>query len=331
MSVGWGIMGTGNFASAAVAPAIGALGDAGRLVAAVSRDRTRADAFAAKHGAARAYTAYEDLLADPEIQVVYISTPNAQHADQAVAAARAGKHVLCEKPLALTVADARRVVDAFARARLRLGTHFQTRHHTAFAETKRLLDERAIGDVILVQIEVSPGDAPLRGWRTDPALAGLGAINNIAVHAYDLLRYLLGAEVGEVTALTEVGRTSALERMVLALLRFHTGVLAYVNANQNVPYYQPDIAIYGTRGRIVGIDCTRPFRDGELRVLTESGERVAKHSSRDAIVRSVAAFNDAVVHGREPNASGLDGLRNVQLTDAVIASAREGRLVQVAS
>jgi len=329
MTIGWGIIGTGGFADGAVAPAINAPGGGGRLVAAVSRDRGRADAFAAKHGAARAYTAYEELLADPEVQIVYISTPNAQHADQAIAAARAGKHVLCEKPLALTSADARRTVEEFAKAGLKLGTHFQTRHHTAFVETKRLLDDRAIGDVILAQVEVSPGDAPLRGWRTDPALAGLGTINNLGVHAYDLLRYLLGSEAREAVALTNVGRTRELERLAVALLRFENGTLAYVNANQNVPFYQPDIDLYGTSGRIVGADCTRPFRDGELRVLTRGGERVTKHTSKDAVVRSVAAFNTAVAENREPNASGTDGWRSVQLTEALITSAREGRLVQV--
>ena len=330
MPLGWGIIGTGGFAGSATAPAIKALGSEGALVAAVSRDRGRAEAFAQQHGAKRAYTGYAELLRDPEVNIVYISTPNAQHAEQAIAAARAGRHVLCEKPLALTVGDARRVVEAFEAAGLKLGTHFQTRHHTAFVEVKRLLDRRAIGDVILVQVEVSAGAGTLRSWRADPALAGLGSINNIAVHAYDLLRYLLGSEVREVMAMTDVGRSAELERMVLALLRFQNGTMAYVNANQKVAHYQPDIDLYGTEGRIVGIDCTRPFRDGELRVVTQAGEQITTHSSRDAVVRSVAAFNDAVRDDREPNPSGLDGLRNVQLTEAVIRSAREGRLVEVA-
>ncbi len=329
MALGWGIIGTGGFAGNAVAPAINALKDRGTLVAAVSRDRERAAAFAKQHGARRAYTDYQDLLSDREVDVIYISTPNALHAEQAIAAAGAGKHVLCEKPLALTVADAKRMVEAFARAELKLGTHFQTRHHTAFVETRRLLEQQAIGDVIMVQVESGTGGAPLRGWRTDPALAGLGATNNIAVHPYDLLRYLLRSEVREVMAMTDVGQQQTLELVVLALLRFQDGVLAYVNANQKVPHHQPDIDIYGTKGRIVGIDCVRPFRDGELRVLTEAGEQVTKHTSKDAVVRSVAAFNDAVLHNREPDPSGLDGLRSVQLTDAVTKSAREGRLVQV--
>ena len=329
MSLGWGIIGTGGFAGSATAPAIQALGERGSLVAVVSRDQGRADAFAAQHGARRGYTEYADLLRDRDVDIIYISTPNAQHAEQALAAARAGKHVLCEKPLALTVADARRMVEAFETAGLKLGTHFQTRHHTAFVEAKRLLEQRAIGDVILMQIEVSSGANPFRSWRADPALAGLGSINNIAVHPFDLLRYLLGSEVKEVTAVTDVGRSAELEHMVLALLRFQNGTLAYVNANQKVPNFQPDIDIYGTAGRIVGVDTTRPFRVGELRVLTPSGEQVAKYSSMDAVARSVAAFNDAVANDREPSASGLDGLRSVQLTDAVIRSAREGRLVEV--
>ncbi len=329
MPLGWGIIGTGGFAGSATAPAIKALGAEGSLIAAVSRDRGRADAFAAQHGARRAYTDYADLLNDREVEIIYISTPNAQHAEQALAAARAGKHVLCEKPLATSVADARSVVEAFESAGLKLGTHFQTRHHTAFAETKRLLDRRTIGEVILIQIEVSSGANQLRSWRADPALAGLGSINNIAVHPFDLLRYLLGSEVREVAAMTDVGRSADLERMVLALLRFQNGTMAYVNANQRVAHFQPDIDVYGTEGRIIGIDCTRPFREGELRVLTAAGEQVTKHSSKDAVARSVRAFNDAVRDDREPNPSGLDGLRSAQLTEAVVRSAREGRLVEV--
>jgi len=330
VALGWGIIGTGGFAGSATAPAINALGNEGSLVAVVSRDRERAGAFAKQHGAKRAYTDYAELLRDPDVHIVYISTPNALHAEQAIAAARAGRHALCEKPLTLSAADARQVVDAFEAAGLKLGTHFQTRHHTAFVETKRLLEQRAIGDVILVQIEVGSGAGTLRSWRADPQLAGLGAINNMAVHPFDLVRYLLGSEVREVMAMTEVGRSAELERMVLALLRFQNGAMAYVNANQRIAHFQPDIDIYGTAGRIVGIDCTRPFREGELRVLTQAGEQVTKYSSKDAVVRSVRAFNDAVRDDREPNPSGLDGLRSVQLTEAVIRSAREGRLVEVA-
>ena len=169
----------------------------------------------------------------------------------------------------------------------------------------------------------------LEGARRDPALAGLGTINNIGVHAYDLLRYLLSSEVTAVTAMLDTGRAREIETLALVLLRFANGTLAYVNANQKTPHPQADIDIYGTRGRIVGHHLTRPGLDGELRVLTEKGEAATPYSNRDAYQRVVAAFNDAVLHRREPRASGLDGLRSVQLTEAIARSAREGVLVEL--
>jgi 1,5-anhydro-D-fructose reductase (1,5-anhydro-D-mannitol-forming) len=327
--LGWGLIGPGRIADTAMAPAINALPES-RLVAVVSRDRTRAEAFAKKHNAAHAYTDYPDMLRDPAVDVVLITTPNALHADQVVAAARAGKHVLCDKPLATSAADAGRAVEECRTAGVRLGINFQTRHQACFEETKRLIDAEEIGTVLVAQVEVSAGSAPLRGWRTDPALAGLGSVNNIAVHAYDLLRYLLSSEVTEVMAMFDSGRTGRLETLALTLLRFENGTMAYVNANQKTPNYQADIDIYGTRGRIVGDHLTRPGLDGELRVLTEKGETVTPYSNADAYRRTVAAFNDAILHGREePRASGLDGLRSVQLTEAIARSAREGVLVEL--
>ncbi|HLH68561.1 MAG TPA: Gfo/Idh/MocA family oxidoreductase [Candidatus Dormibacteraeota bacterium] len=326
MTLGWGIIGIGNIANRAIAPHVQELAES-ELVAVVSRDQGRAEEFAARHGARCAYTRYEDMLANPDVQVVAITTPNALHPEQAIAAAKAGKHVLCDKPLALTAADAQRVVEACREAGVKLGINFQTRHHACFQRARRLIAEGALGEVLLVQVEVSAGASPLRGWRTDPSLAGVGTINNIGVHAYDLLRYLLGAEVSEVVTLTDVGRRDELETMALALFRFANGTMAYVNANQTTPNFQPDIDIYGSRGRIVGHGVTRPWREGEMRVLTEAGEEVTQESTHDCYRRLIDDFNHAVLEGREPLATGLDGLRSVQLTEAMARSAREGRVI----
>jgi len=328
MPLGWGIIGPGRIADSAMAPAINALPES-RLVAVVSRDRSRAEAFAKKHNAEYAYTDYAEMLRNPEVGAVLITTPNALHPEQAIAAARAGKHVLSDKPLAISTAEAERVVEECRRAGVRLGLNFQTRHQACFEETKRLIDAGEIGSVLVVQVEVSAGANPLRNWRTDPALAGLGSVNNIAVHAYDLLRYLLSSEVTGVMAMFDTGRTGQLETLAMTLLRFANGTMAYVNGNQKTPHYQADIDIYGTGGRIVGDHLTRPGLDGELRVLTERGETVTPYSNKDAYLRVVAAFNDAVLHNKEPRASGLDGLRSVQLTEAIARSVREGGLVEL--
>lgn len=328
MTVGWAIVGTGNIAERGIAPHIQELADS-ELVAVVSRDQGRADAFAGRHSARRAYASYERMLADPEVQVVSIHTPNALHAEQVIAAARAGKHVLCDKPLATSVSDAQRALEECGKAGVKLGINFQTRYQACFLEARRLIEAGALGEVQLAQIEVSNGGSPLRGWRTDPELAGVGTINNIGVHAYDLLRFLLGAEVTEVTVLTDVGRRLALEVMALALLRFSNGAMAYVNGNQAYPNNQPEIDIYGSSGRITASNVTRPWMDGEMRVLTGEGEKVTRESSQDCYRRVIDDFNHAVLEDRDPHATGLDGLRSVQLTDAMARSAHDGRLASL--
>jgi len=326
MTLGWGIIGLGRAADTLVAPAITADPNS-RLVAVVSRDQARADAFAERHEASAAGTDYEAMLANPEVDVVAITSPNALHPEQAIAAAQAGKHVFSDKPLAPTSADAERVLGACASAGVRIGMDFQTRHHVCFQEARQIIERGEIGDIVSVQVDASPGDVPLGGWRTDPELAGFGAVNNIAVHIYDLLRFLIGAEVVEVAAMFEVGRKDALERLPFVLMRFSNGALAFANGNQLTKHPLNDIVIHGSTGRIDGRSITRPETEGTMRVLTSAGERVGDYSSHDAYMRTVRAFSDAVEAGREPNPSGLDGLRCVQLTDAIRRSAREGRIV----
>ncbi|HEY5058902.1 MAG TPA: Gfo/Idh/MocA family oxidoreductase [Gaiellaceae bacterium] len=329
MAVGWGIVGGSAIANNVIAPALAKL-DGGELVGIVSRDQSRAEAFAARHGARLATTRYDELLEDPAVDIVFVSTPNALHAEQVCTAAAAGKHVLCEKPLATSVADAEAAVAACRDAGVKLGVNFQTRHHQVFAEVRKVIQSGALGAIQIVQCEASAGRVPMQNWRTDSGLAGLGTINNLGVHAYDLLRYLLDSEVAEVAVLLDVGRRDELETIALALLRFESGVLAYVNANQAIPGYQPDIQIYGSEGRIIGRGVTRPWIErGELAILVDGEERVTTTSTVDAYDRTLASFQRAVVDDLEPNPSGMDGLRSVWLTHAMTRSAREGRVVEV--
>jgi 1,5-anhydro-D-fructose reductase (1,5-anhydro-D-mannitol-forming) len=328
MSIGWGIVGTGSVAGRSIAPAIDKLPGA-HLVGSVGSTPEKAERFAAEHGG-RAFGNLDDLLGDDEVELVYIGTPNALHADQAVAAAAAGKHVFCDKPLATSPADARRVVDACESAGVKLGVNFQTRHHEGMRAIKDAIADGEIGDPVIVQCEIGSGRNPPRGWRTDRALAGLGSTNNLGVHAYDAVRYLLGSEVEEVTALTDSGRGDELETAVLALLRFANGTLASVNANQAVSHPQPDLVVYGTTGRIAGRRVTRPNNeDASFTILSDAGDRTIPAPTGEAFDRSVAAFQHAVSNNEEPNASGLDGLRSAELTDAIARSAREGRTVAV--
>ncbi|MCC7104606.1 MAG: Gfo/Idh/MocA family oxidoreductase, partial [Chloroflexi bacterium] len=187
--LGWGVIGLGRIADSAVAPGI-SRSRHGRLVGVVSRDQGRAEAFATRHGAALATTSLAELLDRPDVQVVYVATPNDLHSEQVAAAAAAGKHVLCEKPLALTVTRAREMVEACRRAGVRLGTGFHIRHHVAHQEAKRLIEAGEIGQVVLIQAQASSVYRPSGGWRLNREQAGSGALNAIGVHALDLVRFL---------------------------------------------------------------------------------------------------------------------------------------------
>jgi len=326
MTNGWGLIGTGRIADDRILPGINAFAG-NKLVAVVSRDPARASAFATKFGAQHAYTSFEEMLRNPEVTVVAIHTPNSQHAEQAIAAARAGKHVFCDKPMATSVADAQRIVKECDQAGVKLGVTFHNRYMPCFIETKRVIDSGEIGQVLLVQLEASAGANPLSTrstWRTDPAVAVLGTTMNVGVHVYDILRHMLASEIVTVTAFFDTPR-GVMERTNLSVFRFANGVIAQLNVNQLTPNPHNDFVIYGTKGRITGKGLTRSRASGELEVLGADGKtRRMEFPAVNAHGACVAAFSQALLDGRAPSPSGIDGLRSVQLTDAMARSAWDG-------
>ncbi len=327
--LGWGVIGIGNIVQGTIAPAMVAEPECD-LVAAVSRDQGRGDEFAKQFGARFAYTVFDEMLANPEVEAVFIATPNLFHPEQVIAAARAGKHVLCDKPLAINVPDAQKALDACNSAGVKLGINFHNRHLPWVQEVSRLVGDGVIGEVEVVQLQVSSGPRHYDNWRADPEIAGLGTVHNVGVHGLDFLRVILDSDPVEVSAVFDnAPETGQVEMLALITIRFGNGALVHYNANERLRDPLNDIAIYGTAGRIVGKDFTRSRSDGELAVLTDLGETVTPYPAPEAHRLSVAAFTHAILQGKEPNASGLDGLRSAQICEAIGKSARERRLVEV--
>ncbi|MET0697608.1 MAG: Gfo/Idh/MocA family oxidoreductase [Acidimicrobiia bacterium] len=325
----WGIIGIGNVVRSTMAPAM-VVEPACDLVAAVSRNQGRADDFALEFGARFAYSDYDEMLANPEVDAVFIATPNLFHADQVVAAARAGKHVFCDKPLGINVADARRALDACESAGVSLGVNFHNRHLPWVRDVSRLIAVGTIGDVRVVQLQVASGPRHYDNWRADPVMAGLGSVHNVGVHGLDFLRVLLHSDPVEVMAMFDQAPGSGeVEMLALIQLRFENGVMVQYNANEKLRDPLNDIVIYGTQGRVVGRSFTRSRSDGELAILTDAGETTTGYPAPEAHRLSLAAFTNAVLSGEEPNASGLDGLRSAQVCEAIERSAREGQTVEV--
>ena len=329
---GWGLIGTGRIAEERILPAITSCPE-NALIAVVSRDAGRAADFARRFGARHAYTDYAEMLRNPDITVVAIHTPNALHAEETIAAAAAGKHVFCDKPMANTVADAERMIAACEAHAVRLGVNFHNRYMPCFIDCRRIIERGDIGEVQLVQIEASPGarSGERAGtWRLDPALAGLGTTMSIGVHIFDILRYLLASEVDSVSSMFDTPR-NVMEQMNLATLRFRSGAMAQVSIHERAPYPHNDLVVYGTKGRITGRGVTRSRSSGVLEVHTGRGSTTrTEYPVTNAHAECVAAFSRALHAGQSPTPAGLDGLRSVQLTEAMARSAWDGVHVRLA-
>jgi len=339
MTLGWAIIGIGRHADQKVAPAIQRAPHS-RLVAVYSRDLGRARAFAERHGAEAGYDSIPDLLRHPGVDVVYIASPNALHKEHTLLSAQAGKHVLVEKPMALTPADCEEMISACERAGVRLGVGFHLRHHPAHREMRRLIQNGVLGQLWLLEGQWSrgtrgEGEPPPRtgllAWWNQPELVGGGAMMATGVHIIDLMRFLTGQEVEEVTALTD-GQTEErpLEWLATALFRFAGGFpFASLVASRRIPDPRNDIVVYGSLGRAWARGTLDVNLDGTLEVQSDLVNTRVAYTAGDMYLEEVEDFNRAVLEGREPSATGRDGLQVCRVTEALFRSAREGRRVRL--
>jgi|FaiFalFF_MnMetaG_3_1042247.scaffolds.fasta_scaffold00827_3 1,5-anhydro-D-fructose reductase (1,5-anhydro-D-mannitol-forming) len=334
---GWGIIGIGDHADRFIAPAI-TKAQGARLVAVVSRDLGRARAFAQRHGAAGSYDSIPDFLRHPGLDIVFIASPNALHKEHTLLAAQAGKHVLVEKPMALSVADCWAMIEECRRRGVVLGVGFHARQHPAHQEVRRLVRHGVLGDLVLIQGQWARGvrgekrAAPftgLRAWWGDPALAGGGAMMGMGVHLIDLVRYISGQEVTEVVAMTDEREDRPLEELAIALLGLSGGAYATLVCSRRLPDSLNNLVVYGVNGRAVGHGTLGTTLTGRLEVETTQVQTAIAYTAGDMYQAQVEAFQRALVEGGEPPATGLDGLRVCQVTEAIFRSQREGRRVPI--
>jgi 1,5-anhydro-D-fructose reductase (1,5-anhydro-D-mannitol-forming) len=327
MTVRWGIIGIGKVADIAIAPAIVADGESS-LAAVCSRSPDRAKAFADKHGAAAAYDDYPKMLADPDVDVVYIASPNGLHAEQALAALESGKHVLVDKPLALEIADAKALVDAAAAADVLLGTGFHLRHKATARAGLDAIAAGRLGEVFYAEMACGAGKGlyPYDTWRADPALSGGGTLLHQGVHAVDLVAYLCGQPVVEVTAMID---KPGAEDVFVGSCRLADGTLANIASHSLRMGTRPDWTVFGTDGWLDARGGTSPAPDDTLDLHNDDGVSRLATSTSPAYANEVADFSRAVASRTQPIASGVDGLRAVAVSDALYRSAAERRTIAI--
>jgi len=332
--VGLGVIGCGWAASeiARVAVELPQL----RIVAAVDADPVRAAAFGERTQAV-VHGSVEALLADPDVAACYIGLPHFLLAPTVETALAAGKHVLCEKPLALDAVEARRL-GAMADAKgLKLCVFYELRRAGTVELGKRLLAEGAIGEPRLIRIrtvidkKLSYWGAPgALNWRASKAQAGGGVLMMNSVHQLDTLRYITGLDVvsvsGEIDTFTAPGEV---EDSVSATLRLSNGALVNLTAAAHSPGAagEETIEIDGTRGRL---DLPDPFGDGPVRLYRDGAWETIEVPRPDSHALMLGDFLSAVIDGREVPAGAGDAAAALEVANGIYRSAAEGRTISLA-
>ena len=322
-----GILGAARIAERRVAPAIRAAANA-TVTAIASRDAERAQSFAQRLDIPKAYGSYTALLDDPQIDAVYIALPNALHCEWTLQAAARGKHVLCEKPLAASAAEAEAMLAACAAHGVLLMEAFMYRFHPQNEQALALVRSGAIGNVRLVRAAFCFTIADETNIRLDPALAG-GSLMDVGAYCVSAARTMLGAEPAEALAMAQMG-ASGVDETFAGLLSFPGGALASFECSFRMPY-RAVCEIIGARGCI---ELPSPFITNNKAmsiVLHHPDDRAETFSFPpvDQYTRMVEHFAECVLSGRPLRYPPSEARAQMQALDALRASARTGRAVAV--
>lgn len=322
----FGIIGFGLFAERAILPAIRGSGNA--VVSALQkRSAEAAAAKALEHGIPHAFATVDELVEHPEVDAVFIVSANAAHAEQAIAAAKAGKHVLVEKPMAATVRQAEQMVRACKSAGVQLMVGHMVRFSPVIGRMKQLMAEGAVGRVTHIETQFFY-DHRLshRAWLFDPGVAGGGPVHDIGVHCLDTLRFLLDDNPTVVRAVLDAVPTGdRTETTAAVVLQFSRGVLGSIFCSFTGSYRRSFIEVRGTDGTISAFDFTRSGMPVILhRVHAQEGEPlqplIEQISVPNLYAHEVRLFVDCIRNGEPNPIPGEEGLTNQRILEQILAS-----------
>ena len=307
----WALLGASDIAATRMIPAFR---EAGHTVAVVqSGSADWAGAYAAEHGIDASTTSVAEAVDRADVDAVYVSSRNENHRDQVVAAAHAGKHVLAEKPLALSMADGRAMVDACSAA----GVVMATNHHLPASPTHRLMKslvaDGVVGDVRAIHVSHAVGlPDRLRGWRVDDPVGG-GVVFDVFSHDMAAVAAILGGQARRVSAVARVD--TAVPDSVMTVVQWDGDVIVQTHDaydNYDLPTY---LEILGTLGAIRAVACMTGDPIGDVTVIKGHEATPVDVGSRDDLyLTTTLAFARAVREGTDPLVTGIDGLRSLAAT-----------------
>ena len=334
--LGYAIVGLGSYGLGVIIPQFANCTHS-RLAAVVSGDAAKAQRVAAEHGlparSVYSYANFDTIRDNPDVDIVYVCLPNSMHAEYTIRAAQAGKHVMCEKPMAVSVAECEAMIAACKKANRKLMIGYRCHFEPFNLEAMRLARTGAAGKIRYVRTEHGFTQGSPSAWRLKRALAGGGSLMDMGVYSLQAARYMTGEEPIAVTARESTDRRdprfTEVEDMIEWTLEFPSGAIAgcqsMYSANQN------HILLMGDKGRIELEPATRYNgnhmwlgRDGREREVTPP-----PGPARTQFAGQLDHLAQCVRSGREPIVSGEEGLRDMRIVEAIYRSAREGRTIRL--
>lgn len=322
---GWGVVGLGWAATDLVGP--GMLQAGARLAACAGSSLNKSQAFAQRFGVVRAYGDLEALLHDPEVDAVYIALPNSMHHAAVIAAARAKKHILCEKPFAMNVAHAREMAAACREAGVILRIAHQIRLDAAVVRAREIVRSGRLGRLAAISLERSSANPPRKTWRLDNAQSGV--VFDVGVHLLDLIQWVSGQRFVEVSAFTHPDRRDGKsDDTVTVLGRLAGDCHALARATREVASAENNLVIEGAHATLI-TSALRFAKEHVVRVRDNNGVTEETFAPSSAYQWEIRAFEGELKGERSLLPDGEDSMQTVAATQAVLQSITERRIVEV--
>jgi predicted dehydrogenase len=326
-TLNWGLISTARINRSLIPPL--QVSARNRLWAVASRDLAKGEAYAKEWNIGQVFGSYEAMLADPNIQVVYNPLPNSLHAEWTIKAAQAGKHVLCEKPFATTLADVDAMIAAAQKHNVVIAEAFMYRHHPQTLQLKEMIDAGKIGELRLVRGSFSFNINDPKNVRLNAALDG-GSLWDVGCYPLSFARTMIGAEPIEVFGRQLTGNASGVDETFCGTLWFANGAMAQFDCSFRMPF-RTQIEIVGSEGLIV---VPRPFKPtaDETIYIGSAGDQLEpiKIKGLELLYSGeIDDMADAVLLGKAPRISLADSRANVAAILALLQSARSGQTVTI--
>jgi predicted dehydrogenase len=321
--VRWGILSTANIGREKVIPAI-QKGKLCEVLAIASRKKELAEKEAATLNISKAYGSYEDLLADPEIDAVYIPLPNHLHVEWSIKALQAGKNVLCEKPIGLSSAEAKKLLDASKQfPQLKIMEAFMYRFHPQWQMAKKLIREGKPGEVRNIHSFFSYYNVDPANIRNKSDIGG-GGLMDIGCYNISLSRFVFEEEPQKILGLAEYDPQTGIDRITSGILQFSKGTSVFTCSTQLIPYQR--VNIFGTEGRIeIEIPFNAPpDKETKIWLHTKTGTEEMIFDAVDQYTLEADAFAKAILEKTAVPTPLEDAINNMKAIEAIFESSKEG-------